>query len=62
MTNIKKKFSTYEKGDEVKEEDDDEVVILEEDGEERPVSSGPPFSRRALEREKMPRLRLLCFT
>ena len=48
--------------DEVKEEDDDKVVILEEDGEERPVSSGPPFSRRALEREKMPRLRLLCFT
>lgn len=48
-------------------DDEDEVDVELEDvapkeATDRSVDEGPPFSRAALEREKMPRLRLLCFT
>jgi len=65
-------------GDEEEDDDDDDDDDVDDEDDEkgegeglnqnedvavdRSVDAGPPFVRRVLEREKMPRLRLLCFT
>lgn len=68
LAELDRKRRDIEREDEEEDEEDkEEEDIEEEDGEkveaadERPVSKGPPFSRSALEKEKLPKLRLLCF-